>query len=93
MKKSFPPVRTPIGLLPSCIEIDGIKMRVAVLETIHNTQVGYVLEDDSPKLSIKQRLHIPSVIVNELGTSVRCWYNSTVSSMQKDYGEGDWKFR
>lgn len=94
MIKSFPPIRTPIGHLPSCIELHDVKMRIAVIHFDYGIiKVGYVREDDSPRAKSTDILKIQSEIVNELGSRVQTWLDITVSEIMKNYGKGKWKFK
>lgn len=94
MKKSFPPVRTPIGFLPACIELKGVSMRICVIHFYNGVvRTGYVLEDDSPKAHHMDRVSIASEIHNSLGIKVGVWLDTTVSETLKNYDKGNWKFK
>lgn len=95
MKQSFPPIKTPIGLLPSCVEIEDVPLRLAVIEFDYGpTNVGYVLEEKKERLHPKLCMKIESIIVNQLGTRVRFWSNSDVESVTKNYRIAtEWKWK
>ena len=94
MKKSFPSIKTPIGFLPSCIEVEGVPLRVAVIEYNYGpTRVGYTLEKKT-KLDVKTRMKIESVIANELDTRLLFWSNNDVDDLGKGFERAEeWKWK